>query len=262
MTSARIAKYQLQDMLRNRWVLFYGLFFLLVTDALFRFGGAGDRVVLSLMNVVLVMIPLVSIVLGCMFLYGAREYVELLLAQPIRRPTLFRGLFAGLALPLCGAFVAGVALPFAWHREAAAGHAGPLALLLGTGVLLTLVFVSLAFAVALRNEDRLRGLGVALAAWMFFAIVWNGVVLLAIQLFADYPLERAVIGMSLLNPVDLGRILLLLNLDVSAMMGFTGAVFQRFFGSGAGQAITLAALFAWVAVPFLLGQRAFVRKNF
>jgi Cu-processing system permease protein len=68
--------------------------------------------------------------------------------------------------------------------------------------------------------------------------------------------------MSLLNPVDLGRILLLLNLDVSAMMGFTGAVFQRFFGSGTGQAVTLAAMSAWLAIPFLLGQRAFLRKNF
>jgi Cu-processing system permease protein len=262
MSTMKIAKYQLQDMVRNRWILFYGLFFLVATDALFRFGGAGDRVVLSLVNVVLVIIPLVSVVLGAMFLYGAREYVELLLAHPIGRPALFRGLFAGLALPLCGAFVVGVGLPFAWHGALAGEHAGALGLLLATGVVLTLVFVSLSFAVALGTEDRIRGLGVALAAWMFFTVLYNGVVLLVIQLFGDYPLERAVIGLSLLNPVDLGRILLLLNLDVAAMMGFTGAVFQRFFGSGAGQAITLAALAAWLVVPFLLGQRAFLRKNF
>jgi Cu-processing system permease protein len=259
MTSARIAKYQMRDMVRNRWVLVYGLFFLLVTDALFRFGGGGERVVLSLMNVVLVMIPLVSLVLGSMYLYGARDYVELLLAHPIRRGTLYGGLFAGLALPLAGAFVAGVALPFAWHRGA---DASALALLLGTGILLTLVFISLAFAISLRHEDRLRGMGVVLATWMFFAIVYNGIVLMAIQLFADYPLERAVIGLSLLNPIDLGRILLLLNLDISTMMGFTGAVFRHFFGSGAGQAITVSALLAWLAIPFLIGRRTFVRKNF
>jgi Cu-processing system permease protein len=262
MTTLKIAKYQLQDMVRNRWILFYGLFFLVTTDALFRFGGSGDRVVLSLMNVVLVMIPLVSVVLGAMFLYSAREYVEMLLAQPIGRGTLFRGLFVGLALPLCGAFVLGVGLPFAYHGGAAGDHAGPLALLLGTGVLLTLVFVSLAFAVALGTEDRIRGLGVALGAWMFFTVIYNGVVLMVIQVFGDYPLQHAVIGMSLLNPVDLGRILLLLNLDVSAMMGFTGAVFQRFFGSGTGQAVTVAALLAWLVIPFLAGQRAFLRKNF
>jgi Cu-processing system permease protein len=262
MSTLKIARYQLQDMVRNRWVLFYGLFFLVVTDALFRFGGTGDRVVLSLMNVVLVMIPLVSVVLGAMFLYSAREYVELLLAQPIGRGTLFRGLFIGLAVPLSGAFLLGVGLPFVYHGAAAGEHAAALGLLLLTGVLLTLVFVSLSFAVALRTEDRIRGLGIALAAWMFFTIVYNGLVLMVIQVFSDYPLQHAVIGMSLLNPVDLGRILLLLNLDVSAMMGFTGAVFQRFFGSGTGQAVTLAAMSAWLAIPFLLGQRAFLRKNF
>lgn len=262
MSALKIAKYQLRDVARSRWVLFYGLFFFVVTDALFRFGGGGDRVVLSLMNVVLGVIPLVGVVLGSMYLYGAREYVELLLAQPIRRATLFRGLWVGLALPLSGAFAAGVALPFALHRDAAAGHAGALALLLATGVLLTLVFVSLAFRVALGTEDRLRGLGVGLAAWMLFAVVWNGAVLLVVQLFADYPVERAVLGLSLLNPVDLGRILLLLELDATAMLGVTGAVFQRFFGSGVGQLVTVSALLAWLAVPFLLGERAFVRKNF
>jgi Cu-processing system permease protein len=262
MSTLKIARYQLQDMVRNRWVLFYGLFFLVVTDALFRFGGSGDRVVLSLMNVVLVMIPLVSVVLGAMFLYSAREYVELLLAQPIGRGTLYRGLFIGLALPLCGAFFLGVGLPFLYHGALVGEHAAALGVLLLAGVLLTLVFVSLSFAVALRTEDRIRGLGLALALWMFFTILYNGLVLMVIQVFSDYPLQHAVIGMSLLNPVDLGRILLLLNLDVSAMMGFTGAVFQRFFGSGTGQAVTLAAMSAWLAVPFVLGQRAFLRKNF
>jgi Cu-processing system permease protein len=262
MSAAKIAGYQLRDMVRSRWLVAYGLFFLLVTDALFRFGGTGDRVVLSLMNVVLVMIPLVGVVLGSMYLYGAREYVELLLAQPIRRGTLFRGLWTGLTLPLCGTFVLGVSLPFAWHGGGAGGHGAALALLLVTGVLLTLVFVSLAFAVALATEDRLKGLGIALAAWMFFSVLYNGLVLMAIQLFAEYPLERLVIGMSLLNPIDLGRILLLLNLETSALMGFTGAVLQRFFGSGAGIALSLGALLLWVAIPFLLGQRAFARKNF
>jgi hypothetical protein len=134
MSTLKIAKYQLQDVVRSRWILFYGLFFLVATDALFRFGGTGERVVLSLMNVVLVMIPLVSVVLGAMYLYSAREYIELLLAQPIRRGSLFPGLFAGLALPLCGAFVAGwAAVRSTTARWAAGRHAGPLGAAAGHG---------------------------------------------------------------------------------------------------------------------------------
>jgi Cu-processing system permease protein len=262
MNTLKISRYQLKDVLRSHWLLAYTIFFLLVTDALFRFGGDGERVIASLMNVVLVIVPLVGIVLGAMYLYSAREYIELLLSQPIRRRSLFSGLYAGLALPLAGAFVVGVGLPFLVHGGIGGDAAAALVVLLGSGVLLTAVFVALAFAIALSSEDRIRGLGLALAVWLLFAVLYNGVVLLVIRLFADYPLEHAVIAMALLNPIDLGRIMLLLNLEISALMGFTGAVFERFFGSGAGRAITLAALLTWLVVPYALGRRAFLRKNF
>jgi Cu-processing system permease protein len=258
----KIARYQLQDVVRSRWILFYGLFFLVLTDALFRFGGGGERVLLSLLNVVLIAVPLVSAVLGAMYLYGAREFTELLLSQPVRRRSLFWGLFLGLALPMSGAFALGTGLPFLYHGGLAGGGAGPVVLLIGTGILLTLVFASLAFLVALLTEDRIKGLGLCLALWLFFTVIFDGLVLLAIHLFGDFPMERTVIGLSLLNPVDLGRILLLLNFEISALMGFTGAVFQQFFGSAKGQLLTAGALLLWLVVPFLLGLRAFERKNF
>ena len=44
-------------------------------------------------------------------------------------------------------------------------------------------------------------------------------------LFADYPIERPMLGLMLANPVDLARVVLLLRFDVSALMGYTGAVF-------------------------------------
>jgi Cu-processing system permease protein len=262
MNTIKIIKYQLQDVLRSRWVLFYGLFFLVTTDALFRFGGDGERVVLSLMNVVLIVVPLVGIVLGAMYLYGSREYIEMLLAQPIQRRSLFFGLFAGLTIPMVFAFVAGVGLPFLYHGWAGGAGTGPIGLLLATGTMLTVIFAALAFTIALATEDRIKGLGAALVVWMFFSVIYNGLVLMVIQVFSDYPLQHPVIAMTLLNPIDLGRVVLMLNLDVSAMMGFTGAVFQRFFGSGTGQTISLVAMMIWLAIPLLLGQRAFLRKNF
>ena len=262
MNALKIARYQVRDVMRSRWVLLYGIFFLLLTDALFRFGGPGERVLLSLMNVVLIAIPLVAVVLGTMYLYGSREFTELILAQPVRRRSLFLGLFAGLGLPLTLAFVLGTGLPFWAHGGMAGGGWLPLTLLLGTGVALTLIFASVAFLVALSTEDRIKGLGFSLGVWVFFTVVFNAMVLLGIYLLSDYPVERGVLALSLLNPVDLGRILLLLSFDISALMGFTGAVFRRFFGSGLGQGVAISALVVWLIVPFALGLRRFNRKNF
>ena len=66
-----------------------------------------------------------------------------------------------------------------------------------------------------------------------------------------------MLALMLANPVDLARVLLLLRLDVSAPMGYTSAVFERFFGSAGGAALAL-----WVAVPAMLGARGFRRKDF
>ena len=258
MSTHKIIKYQLQDVFRSKWVWAYALFFFAITEALFRFGGEGERVVTSMMNVVLLVIPLISIVLGAMYLYNSREYIELLLCQPVKRSSLFLGLFSGVTIPLVAAFGVGVTLPFLMRTS----EIGAIGFLLITGTLLTVIFVAMAFGLALSFEDRIKGLGISLVLWLFFTVIYDGIILLIIYGFSDYPLQQPVIVLSMLNPVDLGRILLLLNYDISALMGFTGAVFQQFFGSLAGQSISLSAMLLWLGIPFWLGRRAFLNRNF
>ena len=259
--TVRLLRYELRDVARSRWALVYAAFFLVVTDAFFRFSGGGEQVVLSLINVVLILIPLVSLVFGVGYLYNAREFTELMLAQPVRRRDLFLALYGGLFVPLAFGFVLGVGLPFMWHGAAAA-HAAPLVRLLLAGVLLTAAFLALAFLLAVRFDDRVKGLGAALLVWLGLAIVYDGLVLLVVYTFSAYPLETPMIVLAALNPIALARVLLLLSVDMAALLGYTGAVFERFFGGGVGSAVALGALLAWVVVPLALARRRFVRKDF
>ena len=260
-TTASIVRFELSDVVRSRWLIAYGAFFLLASDALLRFSDDGARAVLSLVSVVLLVIPLVSIVFGTMFFYNAREFTELLLAQPVRRSQLFAGLYLGLAIPLSAAFVAGVGVPYVYHGML--GTAGAvLPAMLAVGVALTFVFVALAYVIAVRCEERVRGLGAAIAVWLAMAVLYDGLVLVLVTMLSDYPIERALVGLILANPVDLGRLVLLLQLDVSALMGYTGAVFKHLFGTTGGVAIVAAALAVWLGVPVLLGARLFRRKDF
>jgi Cu-processing system permease protein len=254
----QIVRYQLRDAARSRWVLAYGLLFLLLTEGLFRLGGGGERVVVSLLNAVLLLVPLVGLLFGALHFYNSREFMELMLAQPLERSVLFGGLYGGLALPLILAFALGVGLPFAWHG----GGGGALLALLGVGVALTLVFTGVAFLVALAFEDRAKGMGAALLLWLGAGIIWDGLVLLLVLLFSDYPLEKPMLVLTFLNPIDLGRVLLLLQLDIAALMGYTGAVFRRFFGSEAGVLASAAALVIWTGAPLWLGFLRFRRKDF
>jgi Cu-processing system permease protein len=258
----RVLKHELDNLRRSRWVWGYALLLLLLTDALLRFGGGGPRVVVSLLNVVLLFVPLVSLVFGAMYLYGAREFIELLLAQPVRRPALFVGLYGGLSTSLAAAFAIGVGAPFLWGARGDGSVVGPLAMLMIVGVLLTFAFVALAFLIALLFQDRAKGLGAAIAVWFTATALYDALLVFVVTAFSDYPLETPLIGLTLLNPVDLGRMLLLLQVDTAALMGYTGAVFEKFFGSRAGLVLAAGALIGWTILPFWLGLRRFRMKDF
>jgi Cu-processing system permease protein len=261
-TALKVLRYELQDLRRSRWLLGYALLLLGLTDALLRSGGGGPRAVLSLMNVVLVFVPLVSVVFGTMYLYGARDFIELLLAQPVGRGSLFAGLYGGLAAPLAAAFLLGVGLPFAWGGQGEGSLAGPLVMLLATGVLLTLAFTALAFLVSLVFEDRAKGLGAAILVWLAATVLYDAGIVLVATAFSDYPLELPMLGLIVLNPVDLGRVLLLLQFDAAALMGYTGAVFERFFGTALGVGVATGALALWCAGPLVLARGRFGGKDF
>lgn len=257
MKTSALLRFQLLDSLRAKSVLLFALFFAVIVDLLLRFGGTGDRALMSLMNVALSVIPLFALIMGTIFLYNHREYVEMMLAQPIGRRSLFASLYIGLTVPLVLGYAFGVGLPAALH-----GQLGQFLPVIGTGGLLAAVFVALAFIIALRFEDKAKGMGAAIAVWLLLTVIYDGLLMLAIALFANYPLERPVLFVAMANPVDLGRLQLVLSADESAMMGFTGALYKQFFGSATGMWLSTALLLAWVSVPVWWGSRRFLRKDF
>ncbi len=258
----KIIKYELHDIIRSKWLLLYFLFFFAVTEILFRFGDSEAGVVISLMNIVLIIIPLVCVIFGMVYLYNSREFVELLLTQPINRRSLYRGMYLGLSMPLVLGFVGGILLPFFLRKGATASDFTLFLFLSLTGVALIFIFIALAFFISLYFEDKVKGLGASILIWLFFTVIYDGIILVLVFIFRDYPFEKASIALSLLNPIDLGRIFLLLKLDVSALMGYTGAVFERFFGSGLGVAISLVSMLIWIWLPFWLGMKKFLTKDF
>lgn len=263
MRTLTILTYQWKDLFRGKWIPGTGLLFLLITDALLRFGDAGSKALLSVSSIVLLFIPLAAIMYGALYLYQSREFVELLLAQPIPRKRMFWGLFGGLALPIALAFTLGAGLPMAWHGLMFSENAASVWLLLGIIITLTIIFTGLGFWLALAFfEDRIKGLGFALLIWLFLSILYDGLILLLVFAMGNFPLEKPTLAITLFNPVDLARILVLLHFEVSALMGYTGAVFSRFFGSMAGMYTTAGCLLLWMATPLYFSLRKFRKIDF
>lgn len=252
----KIIKYVLTDILRSRFVTGYTALLLLISLTVFNLEDNGEKGLLSELNIVLIVVPLVAIVFSTIYIYNSAEFIELLVSQPLRRKRIWSSLFTGLAGSLSLAFLAGAGIPILLYAPWDTAW-----ITVAMGILLTTIFVAIAFLAAVLTRDKAKGVGIAIFLWLYFSLLFDGLVLFALFQFQDYPVEKAMIAVSLLNPIDLSRILILLKMDIAALMGFTGAVFRDFFGSGAGFGVALAALLAWAALVFGLSLRKFNRKD-
>lgn len=254
--TSRIVKYVLHDILRSRIALAYTLFLFVAAMGFFNLGGDSSRGLVSILSVVLMIVPLMSLVFATIHFYNSYEFIELLSTQPLQRRTILLGEYLGVATALSTGFLFGIGLPVLLYDRSTTG-----ACIIAAGVLLTFVFVAIAFLGAVCTRDKARGMGVALLLWFFFALLFDGIVLFILFTFQDYPLEKATIALVALNPIDLARTFVLLQMDVSALMGMTGAVMQEFLGTALGVGYTLGVLVLWIIAPLLIALRVFRKKD-
>ena len=245
----KILKYSFYDLMRSRWSYVYFLFYLALGFVLLFLNNDVSKAVITLMNVIIVLVPLIGTIFGVMYYYNSREFTELLLAQPIKRSSIFLGEYFGVAGSLTLSLVLGLGIPFALYGLFKSEAIYDFFLLIITGAFLTLIFTALAFNIALSNENKIKGFGYAVLLWLFLAVIYDGLFLLSLIVFEEYPLDTFSLLASMLNPIDLSRTLILLELDISALLGYTGALFKKFFGTDLGFIISLGILLLWVALP-------------
>ena len=252
----KLSKYVLYDILRSKVVIAYTLFLFVVSFSLFQLEDNHSKSILSLLNIALIVVPLVSMVFTTIHYYNSYEFIELMLAQPLSRTRILLSEYAGVALSLLSAFLVGVGIPVLIFSFNEIGLA-----LLFTGGSLTLVFTSIAFLASVKARDKARGIGSALLLWFYFALIYDGLVLLILFSFSEYPLEKLTLVLSALNPIDLGRIFIMLKMDISALMGYTGALYKDFFGSATGLFYTVGIMTLWTVLPLWWALYSFRKKD-
>ena len=252
----KLSKYVLYDILRNKIVIAYTIFLFVISMSLFRMEENSGKAMLSLLNILLIVVPLISMIFATIHYYNSYEFIELMLSQPMSRTKILLSEYTGVALSLVTAFLIGVGIPVVVFSLDATGLA-----MIFTGCALTLVFTSIAFWASVKSKDKARGIGFALLLWFYFSLIYDGLVLLILFSFSDYPLEKLTLLLSALNPVDLGRIFIMLKMDVSALMGYTGALYQDFFGSFFGMLFTTGIMLLWAVLPLYAAVRIFRKKD-
>src|SRR5690348_9656809 len=119
----KLSKYVLNDIIRSKVIVAYTLFLMAVSFSLFQMEDNSSKTVLSLLNIVLIVVPLVSMVFATIHYYNSYEFIELMLSQPVSRNKILLSEYLGTALSMSSAFIIGVGIPILLFNFDATGIA-------------------------------------------------------------------------------------------------------------------------------------------
>jgi Cu-processing system permease protein len=267
------ARQELLLALRSRWtqifaVAFAALALAVASSGYVLSGGYGvqdfARTAASLVQLVLLLVPLTALVIGVLALAADRGAAELLFAQPVRRRSILFGKLLGLfeALVAAQALGFGLAGVVVFWQSGGEGIGGFLLLMLSSAVL-TAVFLGIAALVSVgATGRRARALATAIVVWIVAVVLFDVAALGAASLLPSGIASRLLCVAVLVNPVDAVRTGALLGAEGTTAFGAASLAFFRFTGgtSGAILLLSASALF-WIVLPPLLAARRLQRSD-
>lgn len=267
-----IAREEYRRALETRWLFVFSILFVALVLGLSYFGLTQSRevgfqgfarVTLSLMNLVLLVVPLTGLLLGVASLAGGGDHLPLLLAQPVSRGEVLAGKFVGLGLALAVAQALGFGGGGAVIALNAGGDQWPgFAALTALAMVLGWLHVGAALCIAAVWPDRLKAMAAALALWLLLVVAYDLGVLGATSMLRGLPLQTVLFPALLLNPVDLARVMVTLAVGSGALFGPTSAVLIKTFGTGWGLVVGLTVLVLETAVPLAIALAVFRRRDY
>jgi Cu-processing system permease protein len=270
---ASLFKKEINDSLNNRWFVLYATGFtglaLFLSWLSLSGGGIGysgfagfGRTAASLINLVLLIIPLMALTLGAGSLAGEQERGTLsyLLSQPVNRIELLIGKYLGLAAALLGA----IALGFGFSAIIIAGQggqtdAGAFGLLVAFSFVLALGMLSLGFLISALNRKAAVATGVALFLWLILVFVGD-LGLMGTALVFKLPIQT-LFNMALIHPLQVFKMSALVGINATLdVLGPVGIYAMQTYRDNLSW-LFVASLVAWVVLPLALAGIIFNRRG-
>jgi Cu-processing system permease protein len=268
-----IAENELIAGIRNRWTHIFAAIFAILVSGISYFGLSVSgysgvmqdfsRTTLSLLNLVLYLVPLMSLVIGVLSFSSDTRINELIYSQPVNRCEVFIGKFIGLAFVIFSAtsFGFGISGIFILTKVGSEGMFRFLIFVLLSN-LLGLAFIGVSALISSIIRQRNRAFGVSIFVWFIFLILYDLIIIGVTTLMRGR--TAGIFAMISLfgNPVDIVRVSSLITLNSPEIFGPAGAAFVRFFGGEkAAIFILFLDLIIWIAGTVLISIKIFSRRD-
>ena len=267
-----IAAQELRVSLRNKWTLVFAFvfaalavvisYFGLVTEAVVGFQGF-TRTSASLLNLVLYLIPMISLTVATLSFTGERGARELLFSQPVTRTEILIGKLWGLFLSIAASTLFGFgAAGVLIGLQAGIDGLGRYLAFVSFSLLLAAAFLSLGALAAIVAGGRAKGMGYAIFLWFFLVLFYDLLVMGITFLLKEHTANLFIFFSLFGNPVDLGRVASLMSIDDPAVFGYAGAALVKFLG-GTSLAITslVGGLLVWIVLPLIISNRLLLQQD-
>ncbi len=273
MTVLIVMRKEIQEGLRNRWVLATTLLLAALALTLTFLGSAPvgnvgasplDVVIVSLSSLTTFLVPLIALLISHDAIVGEMERgtMLLLLSYPISRWQVIFGKFVGhLAIlafaTLLGYGAAAVALAAMGTAIDAASWWAFGSMILSS-IMLGAVFVAIGYLVSALVRQRGTAAGIAIGIWLLFVLIYDMALLGILVVDQGRTIGADLLNAALLlNPTDAYRLLNLGSEGASSVSGMAGVVENV----SLSPAMLVAALLAWVLVPLAAAMLVFSRKE-
>jgi len=269
-----IAWKEIQECLRNRWVVAMTLLLAALALSLTFLGSAPtgnvgtsalDVVIVSLSSLTIFVIPLVALLISHDAIVGEMERgtMLLLLSYPVSRLQVLLGKFLGhlAVLTFATAFgygAAAIALMVS-GAEIGGGSWAAFAGMILTSILLGAVFIAIGYLISALVRERATAAGIAIGVWLLLVVLFDMALLGALVVDQGRTISStALSGMLLFNPTDVYRLFNLAGAEnVSVLTNMSGIADQ----ASLSPVVLLATLVIWVLVPLTLAGLTFSRRE-
>lgn len=268
-----IARKELSDGLRNRWILAISLVFAILAVGIAWFGAAASgqvgfasipATVASLASLATFLMPLIALLLAYDAIVGEDEggTLMLLLTYPLGRGQLLLGKFVGHGLILSLATLIGfggaaVAIGLLVDEVDLAQLVVGFGRFILSSIVLGLVFLAFAYVLSSKVTEKSKAAGLALGIWFLFVLVFD-LALLGILVVSAGSFNPDLLPWLLLcNPVDVYRLINLSGFEASA--NATG-VMTLGADLPVGNLVMWCVLLIWAVLPLLLAYGVFRRR--
>lgn len=257
-----------RESLKNRWFVLYTISFsILAMLILLLASGGGDiagftgygRTAASLINLVLLFVPLIALVTGAISISNERENgtLQYLLSHPVTKSEVFIGKFIGVLIPIWFSISLGFGL--AGIGVSLRGGGGNIPDYMFTAFLSGLLAASLlsvGFVISVYSGKSSKAIGVAVFLWLLF-IILGDLGIMGTAAVMDLGIKQ-VFTMALINPAEVFKIASVLILSPRfEILGPVGVYAVRTFGREGVMMLLLSILALWTLIPFAFAYLSF-----